>query len=236
VSDADDLRSVMEADRWIERVSAQRTHLPEIAELSSIEIELRQLLHDLHEAQLALAPVKMTMDVATQESARLRKRAQDLDSTLSTSTANVRELTAIASELTHVRGLLAESEDRELELLVELEQREADVAVIKERAQPGVTRRSELSRRIEELQASLEDELVALRTDREQLVSALEPSLRSRYERSLVRSGTSGASQLVQGRCDGCRLALAPLDLDRLKALGPETFMDCPECGRILLT
>jgi predicted nucleic acid-binding Zn-ribbon protein len=47
--------------------------------------------------------------------------------------------------------------------------------------------------------------------------------------------GTSGAALVVEGRCDGCRLALSPLDFDRFKAQAPETFMDCPECGRLLL-
>jgi predicted nucleic acid-binding Zn-ribbon protein len=40
---------------------------------------------------------------------------------------------------------------------------------------------------------------------------------------------------VVEGRCDGCRLALAPLDHDRFKSRALDTFMDCPECGRLLL-
>ena len=56
-----------------------------------------------------------------------------------------------------------------------------------------------------------------------------------RYESALARVGTSGAAVVLEGRCDGCRLALSPLDFDRFKAQPPDTFMDCPECGRILL-
>ena len=48
----------MEADRWVERVIAQRGHLPEMAELATIEDELRALVASLKEAQNTQAPVQ----------------------------------------------------------------------------------------------------------------------------------------------------------------------------------
>src|SRR5580658_7641357 len=124
----------MEADRWIDRVRAHKTHLPELTELASLEAELRLLLVDLRAAEGVVAPLKSEYDVVAADSLRLRKRVNDLDSALSLSTANARELSAMQSELTHVRAVLATSEDRELELLVELEPKEADVELIKQRA------------------------------------------------------------------------------------------------------
>ena len=44
VNETDNLRALMEADRWIDRVTAQRNHLPEMAELATVEEELRGLL------------------------------------------------------------------------------------------------------------------------------------------------------------------------------------------------
>ena len=225
----------MEADRWIDRVSTQKTHLPEIAELAALEVELRGLLKDLHAAEARLAPVKSAYDDVSRESKRLKNRANDLDATLASSTANARELTALQKELTHVRDLLSESEDRELELLLELEPREGEVESIKRRAQPGVGRRSELIDVIAKLQSTLDEELVSLRRSREELVGAVAASLLARYDVALARAGTSGAAQVVEGRCDGCRLALSPLDHDRFKSHALDTFMDCPECGRLLL-
>ncbi|HEY5111751.1 MAG TPA: C4-type zinc ribbon domain-containing protein [Acidimicrobiales bacterium] len=235
MSDTDDLRALTEADRWIDRVSAQRTHLPEITELAALEAELRGLLKNLHEAEEVAAPVKAAFERVAQESTRLKTRASDLDARLATSTANARELAAIQAELTHVRELLGASEERELELLLDLEPREDEIASIKLRAQPGVARRGELLGIIDELQASLEDELVALRASRDQRASELSSALSKRYDAALARVGTSGAANVIEGRCDGCRLALSPLDFDRWKSHAPDTFMDCPECGRLLL-
>lgn len=225
----------MEADRWIERVRVQKTHLPELAELAALEVELRGLLGELRGAEAAMAPIKSEHQAVAAESLRLRKRAIDLDVALSSSTANARELNVLQNELTHVRSLLEASEDRELELLVELEPLEASVTSIKERAQPGVSRRSELQATIAQLQASLDDELTALLAARDPSASAVPSDLRKRYDAAMARVGGSGAAPVVDGRCDGCRIALAPLDYDRFKSLPEDSFMDCPECGRLLL-
>jgi hypothetical protein len=225
----------MEADRWIERVRAQKTHLPELAELTTLEAELRALLGELRATEAAIAPLASQRDVISAESLRLSKRVHDLDAALSSSTANARELGALQGELTHVRQLLDTSEDRELELLVELEPKEAALEEIKHRAQPGVARRAELQSMIKDLQVSLDEELAALETTREETAHAVPADLRARYDAALARSGGSGAAQVVEGRCDGCRIALAPLDYDRFKSRPEDTFMDCPECGRLLL-
>jgi predicted nucleic acid-binding Zn-ribbon protein len=235
VSEADALRALMEADRWIDRVTSQKTHLPEIAELTALEAQLRALLKDLHDAEAALAPVKATFEATDAESQRLRTRAKDLDDALSSSTASGRELSAIQGELTHVCSLLAESEDREIELLETLEPLEATIESVKHLAQPGVRRRAELIESIAQLQATLDEELVSLSVGRHERAAALSDALLARYEAAMARVGTSGAAQVVEGRCDGCRLALSPLDFDHYRAQAPDTFMDCPECGRLLL-
>ncbi len=225
----------MEADRWIERVRSQRDHLPEGVELTELERQLRELLAELKVAEAVLAPLSLLSDQTSKESERLRLRARDLDHALSASTASARELTAIQGELTHVRERLSDSEDRELAVLEEMEPAQARVEEIKGLAQPGVRRRAELIETIKELRASLEDEVVSLTGDRVDRARQVAPALLARYDAALARVGTSGASQVIEGRCDGCRLRLSPLDYDHFKALAADTFMDCPECGRILL-
>ncbi len=123
----------------------------------------------------------------------------------------------------------------ELEYLVAVEPLDEAVATVKAAAQPAVARRSELQGAIAELRASLDDELVALRAQRVERAVALSAELLARYDAAFSRVGTSGAAQVVSGHCDGCRIALSPLDIDRWKAQPEGTFMTCPECGRLLL-
>jgi predicted nucleic acid-binding Zn-ribbon protein len=206
-----------------------------MVELSALEVELRGLLKSLNEAQAAQAPVRGAYEEAQREGERLRTRAENLDKTLSNSTANARELAALQTELQHVRELLERNDDRELEYLMAVEPLDDSVSAIKAEAQPAVARRGELQGVITELQSSLEDELTALRQRRSERASAVAGELLKRYEAAFVRVGTSGASQIVSGHCDGCRIALSPLDLDRWKGQPEGTFMACPECGRLLL-
>jgi len=235
VSQSDAVRELMEADRWIERVSAQRNHLPELEELRGVEEELRSLVKALHEADEALSPIERAYDDAAKEAQRLRARASALTTTLASSTANARELAALQTELDHVQALLGQSEDRELEFLLALEPLQEVVTLVKERAQPGIARRATLQSTIAELQRTLDEELVSLRVQRQQKASNVASELLTRYDMALARVGTSGAAQVNAGRCDGCRIALSPLDLDRWKSQPDDVFMACPECGRLLL-
>jgi predicted nucleic acid-binding Zn-ribbon protein len=225
----------MEADRWIDRVRSQRSHLPEMIELDSLESELRGLVKALQEAQAAQAPVRAAYEDAKGEAERLQVRAVDLETKLSASTASARELAAIQKELDHVRELLGAAEDRELRFLLEVEPLDDVVAAVKARAQPGIARRAQLQALIAELQGSLDEELVSLGVERDQRARVLSSDVLGRYDAALVRSGTSGAAQVDAGRCDGCRIALSPLDFDRWKAQAAGSFLPCPECGRLLL-
>jgi predicted nucleic acid-binding Zn-ribbon protein len=225
----------MEADRWIDRVQSQRSHLPEMTELTTVEEELRGLLKALTEAQTARAPVRTAYEDAQHEAERMATRASELEKTLAVSTANARELNALQRELEHVRELQGRSEDRELDYLLAVEPLDEAVDSIKARAQPLVVRRADLQNSVAALQGTLDDEVTSLRDERAVRAAALSPELLARYDSALVRGGTSGAAQVVGGRCDGCRIALSPLDLDRWKGVPAGTFMDCAECGRLLL-
>ena len=106
---------------------------------------------------------------------------------------------------------------------------------IKAQAQPGVARRAQLQSTLVQLRATLEEEIAALRVSRTALASGLEVLWRQRYDAALSRAGISGAAYVDAGRCDGCRIALSPLDFDRFRHLDAAVIMDCPECGRLLL-
>ncbi len=131
----------MQADRWIDRVTSQRNHLPEIDELRSVEDELRSLIKAIQEAERELMPVQTAYDDASRESERLRKRESELAKALSSSTAAARDLSAIHGELDHLRELLAANEDRELDFLLAVEPLHDVVTALKARAQPCVERR-----------------------------------------------------------------------------------------------
>jgi predicted nucleic acid-binding Zn-ribbon protein len=229
------LRQLVEADRWIERVRAQRDHLPERSDLQDVEGQLRALLSDLKEAQGALDPVRAAFEEAQRSAASLEQRAAQLSKQLATSTGGAKELEALQHELVSVQSRLSDAETLELEHMEALEPLEARLQQVKAQAQPLVARRAELQTSLAELEASLNEEISALSVSRVAAHAAVVEPWRSRYDAAMARVGVSGASFLDAGRCDGCRIALAPLDVDRFKHRTPGDPMECPECGRILL-
>ncbi len=225
----------MEADRWVERVIAQRNHLPEMAELALLEEELRSLVASLKQAQVDQAPIQKKYSELQDGAEKLRKRSHDIQAKLDSSTANARELGALQTEIEHVRELLSKAEDLELEAFLELEPLDQSVENIKAAAQPKMERRAELQAQIVSLQATLDDEIISLRSSREVCAAQVQSELLKAYEAAHKRVGISGAAQVDNARCDGCRIELSPLDFDRWKAQPQDTFMACPECGRLLL-
>ena len=225
----------MEADRWVERVIAQRNHLPEMAELALLEEELRSLVASLKQAQVDQAPIQKKYSELQDGAEKLRKRSHDIQAKLDSSTANARELSALQTEIEHVRELLSKAEDLELEAFLELEPLDQSVENIKAAAQPKMERRAELQAQIVSLQATLDDEIISLRSSREVCAAQVQSELLKTYEAAHKRVGISGAAQVDNARCDGCRIELSPLDFDRWKAQPQDTFMACPECGRLLL-
>ena len=85
------------------------------------------------------------------------------------------------------------------------------------------------------LESSLDEEVAAQRLVRDAAASRVEGALRARYEAALTRAGGAGAAQVLEGRCDGCRIALSPLDLDRWRHAPEGEYPECPSCGRLLL-
>jgi predicted nucleic acid-binding Zn-ribbon protein len=224
--------ALTEADRWIDRVVAQRDHLPEAAELADVESQLRTLLEAMKKVQAELTPLDTAYQEANATAQSLHERGRALTQRLEQSTAGARELDALAHEAETVRARASEADDTVLSLLEVVEPLQDQVATIKRDAAPLVERRTALQQTIAELQATLNEEIAALRIAREARAHDVEPAWLARYEAAMKRVGTSGAAFVESGRCDGCRIALSPLDLDRFKQgdLG-----ECPECGRLLL-
>jgi len=67
------------------------------------------------------------------------------------------------------------------------------------------------------------------------VAAELPDALITQYQRLREHNGGIGAAPLVGKRCMGCRMELAPSDLNRIKAAAPDAVLRCEECGRILV-
>jgi predicted nucleic acid-binding Zn-ribbon protein len=235
MSAAEEIGRLLDVDRWIERVRAQRDHLPEQEELRGVERELATLAERLTALDEERRPTRASFEEATERATSLRERKADLEARLAAATAPARELAAMTQELENLARRLSDAEDAEVALLIDLEPMDEVAAQIRAGASPLAQRRRELHESITELSASLDDELASLQSDRERVAGEVDEPWRRRYEDAKARAGVSGAARLDGERCDGCRIALTPLERDRLAAMPGGDLMACPSCGRLLV-
>ena len=55
------------------------------------------------------------------------------------------------------------------------------------------------------------------------------------YDKLRADNGGVGAARLYQGRCEGCRMQLTPVDIARIRDAAPDAVLRCEECRRILV-
>ncbi len=228
------LLQLADLDRVLDRLRAARAGLVERTRVEEIERHLRALSAELSAVEAARVPRAGALRAASAESERLRARATQVGARLAQS-VNAREAESLHEELDQVTHALETAEDAELTALVEMEPLDEAIVTMKSRAQPLIEERAELLETIRDLEETLDEETTARSFEREALATTLEPSLRQRYERALQRVGGAGAARLVEGRCAGCHVALAPADLDERRRAPEGEWTDCPSCGRILL-
>ena len=96
--------------------------------------------------------------------------------------------------------------------------------------------------RIDELTAARDRVLTELETEaatvarpRADIVAGVGDELVALYEKIRASSGGIGAAALRQRRCEGCRLELNQVDINRIRAAADDEVLRCEECRRILV-
>ena len=148
------------------------------------------------------------------------------------SVTNPKELNALQQEVQRLRAQQNRQEEMVLEVLLateSLQETAKQKAEVLRQAEEkwaegnaaGVTRRSQLEAKQQELQ-----------TKREQFVTDIDPELLKRYE-ALKRSKQGRAvSKVEQNSCQWCRVILTPSEMQRVRA--STELQTCSNCGRIL--
>ncbi len=146
-----------------------------------------------------------------------------------------RELQAMDEEVRHLGQHVRELEDRELEIMEELEPLDdrltvaaAETATLEEEA--GTLRAA-----ITVAEGDLQGDLDRLLGERAALAGSVPAELLARYETLRTRLGGTGAARLVGGSCGGCHLVLPAMEVDRIRKAPPDAVMTCDQCGRILV-
>lgn len=230
-----------------------------LLELQDLDIEIDQLDHkiatlpqraELHSHRDAIAAFDETTGAVRVERDRLardQKRIEDEVALVETKATEVegslygggvtspRELQALQAELESVKARQGQLEDAVLELMVQIEPLDEDLATRAEERRSMGVREDELVAALSGVEAELSAERAALAERRSAVAEGMDPDLVTTYEKLRAHHDGVGVARLVGGTCGGCHLGLAAAELDRIRHAPPEAMIHCEECGRLLV-
>jgi predicted nucleic acid-binding Zn-ribbon protein len=232
----DRLLVVQDLDTLITQLEHRRVALAERVGLVALEAELAALAAE--EAGLAARRrdlVATQKDLEAQIAVADQRRTGIEQRMYAARGSSTRDLQAMDEEVRHLSQRRSELEDEELVAMVDQEPIDAELAALGARRAPIEVKAKVLRAEVAQGQAEIEGELARARAERATEAALLPPALSDRYEVLRARLKGTGAARLIGHRCSGCHLELSPVEVERIRAMSPDTVVTCDQCGRILV-
>lgn len=230
------LLEVQDHDTTLDQLRHRRATLPERTELHDVEAALADLEARTAEARTRRAELGERQAGLEDQIEQSRRRQAELEKRLySGEVAASRDLQAMDEEVRHLRRHVGELEDREIELMEELEPLDGELQAADIERDALDTRSERLRAELVRAEASIDAELEAEEAARRARAADVAPDLLGRYEKLRVKLGGTGAARLVGESCGGCHLVLPSMEVDRIRKAPPDVVITCDQCGRILV-
>ena len=230
------LLEVQRHDLEVDRVRHRRATLPEAVRVTEIEAAQRTLADGITAVSVEVADLELEQRKADNDVDLVRQRsAKDRDLLDSGSINDAKQLTSLQHELESLARRQSELEDIELEVMERLEDAQHRLAaLVAERDQLDSDLAAAVAARDAAL-AGLAEEEAAAKAARAEAAQGVAADLMTLYDKLRADNAGIGAAALHRGRCEGCRIELTPVDLERIRAAAPTEVLRCEECRRILV-
>jgi predicted nucleic acid-binding Zn-ribbon protein len=230
------LLDLQQVDSRMDALDQQWRSHPAVQAIIDLTERADQLTAELAEADESVSGARSRVRAAEREADEIKaKQRKDQARLDAGQVSSPRELQSLQHEIETLQGRLDDVETTELEAMEELDDAEAGQSTVRTNLAAVAADRQRHEAELAESRASIDVERETLAADRAEVVAALSEELLARYERSRAQHGGVGAGALRNGRCEGCRLALTPADLSRVRTAAPDELLRCEECGRLLV-
>ena len=227
---------MQELDARAAQLRHQRANLPEISEIATLQGKRTDVENLARDARIVVADLseeqrKVDVDVEAVKTRRKRDRER-MDQGLVT---NPKDLERMQHELESLERRIASLEDDEIEVMERLEDAQAELAKLEGMVAEADEQIAALTVTRDERLAAIDEQLAEVEAKRGPAVDGLPADLLALYDRLREQKGGLGAAALRARECGGCRLALDPAELGRIRALPVDEVVRCEECQRILV-
>jgi predicted nucleic acid-binding Zn-ribbon protein len=229
------LLDVTETDRLLARAAHRRKSLPELAELSQLAVQRRELAEEVVKLATEVSDAEQEERGIEHDLEPARARLERNQKTLDDGTlADHKALTGLTGEIEHLTRRISELEDTELEAMQRLEDaQKAHQDADRRRLALDDHIRGVLKSRDDKF-AEIDREIKQLTEQRRAQAAGIPADLLKVYEMLRTRTG-QGAGRLHRGVCESCGMAINSADLRRFAAAAEDEVLRCEECDRILV-
>lgn len=208
------------------------------AELANIEPERTALKSKASGTQASLEAAKTRVRQIESERKRLeldveaKKQQIERYANQQLQTRKNEEYRALAHEIETCKSDINKIEDKMIELMEQAETAQKEVARCTGLANEARKLQDEQVAKLGTREESLKKELAELKSNREELASAVDDGVRARYDRLFKSKGENVVVGVQHGVCGGCHMKLPAQVLVACRSA--QEVVTCTNCGRIL--
>ena len=229
--------------------------LPEITQLLQLQerdLRLRGLQKDVKDvpmlqqhAKLQLSGDQASVDAALQTSRDIEVKIKSVELDIQTRQTSIKrlqdqqfetrkndEFQAIGHEIQRYQTEIRGHEDKELELMEELEAAKKELKTTQAKLAETEKHVNEDLKQLEVRAVNLAARLAETKAERAAVAAPIDPLSLDLYDRLLKSKGGTAVVALTNGICGGCHMKVVHSTIQNLKQA--ETITQCEMCGRIL--
>ena len=230
------LLDVAELDSRANQLRHQRAHLPELAEISTLEAERTALTDQVRDARIVVDDLTVEQKKADADVEQVKtRRTRDRDRMDQGLITNPKDLERMQHELESLERRISSLEDTELEIMEQLEEAQRTADTLAAQLAETDEQIGELAVVRDARWAEIDASLVETEAARAASVEGLPDDLLALYERLRVQKGGVAAAALRARRCSGCQLTIDAAELGVIRAAAADQVVRCEECTRILV-
>ena len=230
------LLDVQGLDSKLDQLAHRRRTLPELADIARASSALNDVADLLVAAQTEESDVRREVAKSEADVEAVRARSvRDRQRMDAGSVGSAKELEALQHEVESLARRQSDLEDVELEAMERLESIQVRVGELEARKSDLTAELADLEARRDDSFADIDRDTLYIGGERDRAASGLPADLMTLYAKLRADQGGIGAAALWQGKCQGCRLQLTPMEIARVRDAPGDEVLRCEECRRILI-
>lgn len=229
---AADLAALYEVQKIDTEIARHERALAELDDGTAAAARLEELRAQSAEAETGFHSVESDLlDSELEMKGVEAKKKQIEDRLYSGRVRNPKELGDMESEVQMFKRQIDELTDRIIPLMDDLEQRRAAAAAAKDQIAQAESELAAIRETFETTGNRLREEIAALRQQRAEAASAVDPALLRRYEEVQRHRGDPALVPIETNVCPSCHITIPS---DTIRALERDlSVQTCESCGRI---